>query len=207
MSKTLRYTLVSEGFAEYKFIPAYMEWAAKETGDLQVVRTNIQIAITKNPSLSKVLQEAAILCARSFADDRNPCHLFIAGIDLDEPDFTDDLELHGKRLRELKERMGKVFKQYEAQTILYVPVQAIDCWVYYVQQNATANSLESTGKNETKRKVYGEKNPDRQRIEKVVREAAAQADFAKLAKQSRSFKHFHNQVIAFLTQYSKTQQP
>ena len=159
MSKTLRYSLVSEGFAEYKFIPAYMEWAAKQVGDLQAVRTNIQIAITKNPSVSKVLQEAATLCARSFTDERNPCQLFIAGIDLDEPDFTDDLELHAKRMRELRDRMGKVYKQYEAKTILYVPVQAIDCWVHYVQQNATANSLESTSKDETKKKFMAKRTP------------------------------------------------
>lgn len=203
MSKTLRYTLVSEGFAEYQFIPAYVEWAAKQIGDLQVVKNDIQIAITKNPSLSKVLQEAATLCSRSFADEKKPCHLFIAGIDLDEPDFTDDLELHSKRIRELKEKMGKVYKQYEDRTILYVPIQAIDCWVHYVQHNATANSLESTGKDETKKKVYGDKNPNRQRIEKVVREAATKADFAKLAKQSRSFAHFHKQVMAFLDKYSK----
>lgn len=101
--------------------------------------------------------------------------------------------------------MGKVYRQYEDRIILYVPIQAIDYWVHYVQQNATANSLESTSKDETKRKVYGEKNPDRQRIEKVVREAAAQADFAKLAKQSRSFAHFHKQVTDFLDQYDKTQ--
>lgn len=203
MSKLLRYTLVSEGFAEYKFIPAYIEWAAKQTGDLRVVRTNIQIPITKNPSVSKVLQEAGKFCAQSFADNRNPCHLFIAGIDLDGPDFTDDLENHSKRLRELKERMGKVYRQYEDRTILYVPIQAIDCWVHYVQQRATANSLESTGKDETKKKVYGEKNPDRQRIEKIVSEAATKADFASLAKQSRSFAHFHNQITDFLAQFSK----
>ncbi len=207
MSRLLRYTLVGEGFAEYQFIPAYMEWAASQIRDLQIVRTNIQIAITKNPSLSKVLQEAPILCATSFADDRNPCHLFIAGIDLDEPDFTDEQEIHDKRLRVLKERMGRVYRQYEEKTILYVPVQAIDCWVHYVQQNATANSLESIGKDETKRKVYGMKNPDRQRIEKVVREAASKADFARLAKQSRSFKHFHSQVVAFLEKYNKTIEP
>ena len=198
MSKTLRYTLVGEGFAEYQFVPAYMNWAAAQIGDLQIVRTNIQIAITKSPSLSKVLQGAAMLCAKSFTDDRNPCDLFIAGIDLDEPDFTDDLELHEKRLRELKERMGKVYRQYEDRTILYVPIQAIDCWVHYVQKNATVNSLESVDKDETKKKVYGERNPDRQRIEKVVREAATKADFAELAKQSRSFAHFHKQVTNFL---------
>lgn len=205
MSKMLRYTLVGEGFAEYQFIPRYMEWAVEQLSGLKVVKTNIQIAITKNPSISKVLQEAATLCAQSFADAKSPCHLFLAGIDLDEADFTDDLEMHGKRLRELKERMGKVYKQYEDKIILYVPIQAIDCWVYYAQHNVTANSLESIGKDETKKKVYGEKNPDRQRIEKVVREAATRADFAKLARQSRSFAHFHNQVITFLDQYNKTQ--
>lgn len=204
MSKILRYTLIGEGFAEYQFIPAYMSWAAEQAGDLNAIRTNIQIAVSKNSSVSKVLDKAAMYCAQSFADDRNPCDLFIAGIDLDGTDFTDDLETHGKRLRELKEKMGKVYRQYEDRTILYVPIQAIDCWVYYTQHQASANSLEAIGKDDTKKKVYGDKNPDRQRIEKVVRESAASADFAKLAKQSRSFAHFHKQVSAFLTTYNKT---
>lgn len=202
----LVYTLIGEGFAEYKFIPAYMEWVGKQTGQLHVVRTKIQIAITKNPSVSKVLQEAGMLCAQSFADSKNPCQLFLAGIDLDKPDFTDDLEVHTKRLEELKRKMGKVYKRYEKNIILYVPIQAIDCWVCYVQHNATANSLESATKDETKKRVYGEKNPDRQRIEKVVCEAAAKADFAQLAKQSRSFNHFHKQVQAFLTNFIQQNQ-
>jgi hypothetical protein len=70
MSDIVRYTLIGEGFAEYQFIPAYMNWAVKQTGDLQAIKTNIQIAITKNRSVSKVLQEAATSCARSFADDK-----------------------------------------------------------------------------------------------------------------------------------------
>lgn len=206
MSKTrLTYTLVGEGFAEYQFIPVYMNWVISNYPQIkQVVRTKIQIAITKNPSVSKVLQEAATLCARSFADERNTSDLFIAGIDLDEPDFTDDLERHNKRLRELKDKMGKVYKEYENRIILYVPIQAIDCWICYVQHNPASNSLESIGKDEVKRKVYGEKNPDRQRIEKTVHEAALQADFTKLAKQSRSFAHFHKQITDFLNQYSKS---
>lgn len=201
MSK-LVYTLVGEGFAEYQFIPAYIDWvAAKQAQELQVVRTRIQIAITKNPSVSKVLSDAQSLCAQSFADSKTPCHLFIAGIDLDKTDFTDDLEKHGKRIQELKAAMGKVFKQYEDKIILYVPIQAIDCWIAYVQQKATPNSLEGHGKDDTKLKVYGQKKPDRQRIEKVAREAAQKADFAQLAKQSRSFNHFHQQITTFLATY------
>lgn len=205
MSQTkLVYTLIGEGFAEYQFIPAYMNWLASTRPAIsQIVRTNIQIAITKNPSVSKVLQEAPTLCSQAFADKKNPSQLFIAGIDLDKPDFTDDLQHHSKRLSELQDKMGRVYRQYQDNIILYVPIQAIDYWVCYVQQNATINSLESTSKDEIKRKVYGQKNPDRQRIEKTVREVAANADFAKLAKQSRSFAHFHKQVTEFLDHYSK----
>jgi len=203
MNKSLKYTLVGEGFAEYQFIPAYMNWVARQIDGLQISRTNIQIAITKNPSMSKVLQTAATLCVRSFANTKDPCNLFIAGIDLDEADFTDNLELHGKRITELSGKMGKVYGQYKDKIALYVPIQAIDYWIYYVQSNGVANSLESTGKDEIKKKVYGLKNPDRQRIEKVVRDVAVNADFTKLAKQSRSFNHFHKQITAFLTQYSK----
>ncbi len=203
MNKTLRYTLIAEGFAEYQFIPAYIDWTAKQVGGIQAIRTKIQLAVSRNPSVSKVLHEAATYCAQSFADEKNPCDLFIAGIDLDTTDFTDDLEYHAKRLEKLQDAMGKVYQRYESKIILYVPIQAVDCWIHYVQQDATPNSLESTSKNETKHKVYGNRQ-DRQQIEKVAGEAAAKADFAKLARQSRSFKHFHNQVVQFLQAYSKT---
>ncbi|QKZ11263.1 hypothetical protein [Spirosoma sp. KUDC1026] len=206
MSKILRYTLVGEGFAEYQFIPTYMNWVTKENGNVQAVRTNIQIAISKNPSVSKVLQEAASLCALSFADKKSPCNLFIAGIDLDTSDFTDDLEYHSARLQEIINSMGKVYQLYKDKVILFVPIQAIDCWIHYVQSDATPNSLESTNKDDTKRKVYGSRQ-DRPQIEKVAREAGAKADFNKLARQSRSFKHFHQQVVQFVQQYNKDGRP
>ncbi|GAB3575884.1 hypothetical protein GCM10027578_40700 [Spirosoma luteolum] len=206
MSKTLRYTLIAEGFAEYQFIPAYIDWIAKQIGDLQPVRTKIQLAISKNPSVSKVLQEAATYCVQSFADKKYPCDLFIAGIDLDTTDFTDNQEYHTQRLKQLQDAMGRAYKLYENKIILYAPIQAIDCWIHYVQQNATANSLESIPKVETKRKVYGQRQ-DRQQIEKIAREAAMKADFDELARQSRSFKHFHQQVVAFLEAYDKPPHP
>ena len=203
MSKsTLRYTLIGEGFAEYEFIPAYMTWLGNTLAPgIQVNRTRVQIPISKNPSVSKVLQEAGTLCARSFADERDPCDLCIIGIDLDRPDHTDDLDYHSERVKELQDRMGKVYLSYRNRIILYVPIQAIDCWISYVQQTATANSLESSTKDDTKKLVYGQSNPDRQQIKKVVKEAVSKADFAQLTKQSRSFNHFHKQVQAFVTTF------
>jgi hypothetical protein len=206
MSKVLRYTLIGEGFAEYQFIPAYMNWVAEKHGDVQAVRTNIQIAISKNSSVSKVLQEAGQLCSLSFADKKNPCDLFIAGIDLDTSDFTDGLEYHSARVQEIMNRMGKVYQIYKDKVILFVPIQAIDCWIHYVQKNATSNSFESITKDETKRRVYGDRQ-DRLQVEKIAREAGAKADFNKLARQSRSFKHFHSQVVDFIEKYNKDGRP
>jgi hypothetical protein len=52
--------------------------------------------------------------------------------------------------------------------------------------------------------VYGSTNPDRQRIEQTVRKAVEKADFEKLAKQSKSFRHFHEQVEKLLKNYPAT---
>lgn len=199
MKPTLRYTLISEGFAEYELIPAYLQWmASRHLPDRQLIRTRIQIPVSKHPSMSKVLQEAGTLCNQSFLDNREPCNFCIVGIDLDKPDHTDEQEKHAQRLEEIKNRMGKVYKLFESKIILYVPIQAIDCWVSYLQQQVPANSLESISKDETKKRVYGTNKPDRQRIESVVREAVKKREFDRLIKSSRSFKHFHLQVEAIL---------
>ncbi len=143
------------------------------------------------------MQEAARFCELSFADTKNPCDLFIAGIDLDQPDFG-DLEIHTTRVLELKNSMKETYKSYADKIVLFIPIQAIDYWLFYAGEQATADSLEARTKDEIKKKVYGSKNPDRRQIVKSAKAIAEKADFAKLAKQSRSFKHFHQQVIAFL---------
>jgi hypothetical protein len=205
--KRLRYTLIGEGFAEYEFIPAYLEWVAgNQSIKMQVSQTKIRLPISKNPSVSKILTEAGTMCAQTFADKKDPCDLCIIGIDLDQPDHTDELDYHKKRIDELTTKMGKVYTVYKDQLIIYVPIQAIDCWISYLQQHVAANSLESIAKETTKKVVYGESKPDRQRIVQVVRAAVANADFNELAKQSRSFRHFHNQVTSFLEAFAASDQ-
>ena len=196
--KRLRYTLIGEGFAEYEFIPKYLEWAASTFAEnVQVSQTKVRLPISKNPSVSKILTGAGMMCAQTFADKKDPCDLCIIGIDLDQPDHTDDLDYHKARIDELTDKMGKVYRVYENRIIVYVPIQAIDCCTSYLQQRVTANSLELKTKEVTKKIVYGESRPDRQRIVQVVKSAVANADFDELAKQSRSFRHFHEQVMSF----------
>ena len=63
-----------------------------------------------------------------------------------------------------------------------------------------SNSLESIGKDETKKRLYGN-DINETKIEKIAKEVAEKADFEELAKQSKSFKLFHEQIKNFIRKY------
>ncbi len=199
--KKILYTLVGEGFAEYEFIPAYLEWVA-ERNRIEFIRTRIQVAVSKQGGISRVLEEIKPLCELSFVSDK-PVNLFVAGIDLDKSDYTDEQEHHEIRKFQLIKCLGKLHQKFGDKIILFVPIQAIDYWIHYQQVTPTANSLESKSKDEIKKLVYGRKDADRQQIKRIARTVGESADFDELAKQSRSFKHFHDQVSDFLNRASQ----
>ena len=84
-----------------------------------------------------------------------------------------------------------------------MPIQALDYWIHYQQAKSTANSLESKGKDELKRLVYGNKDAGREVVKHIARTVGKNANFDQLVTQSHSFKHFHDQVTAFLKNTSQ----
>lgn len=194
--KPLRYTLIGEGFAEYEFIPSYLSWISRKYG-VELIQSKIRLTLSRPSGVSRVIENAELLCGQSFYGG-SPVDLFIIGIDLDRADPTDEQVHYKKRTAELSKSLGAFYPEFKKRIILFVPVQAIDYWVRYQQVTSVANSLESRNKNEIKQLVYGNKNPDRQHIVRTTRAVAEKADFDELARQSRSFKHFHDQVIDFL---------
>ncbi len=204
--KRLDYTLVAEGFAEYAFIPTYLRLVA-ETYDVQAVPSKLDLK-KKQPSKSKVLQEAGKLCIAAMQAEH---HLFVAGIDLDKADHEVHLPEHEAECTKLSDAMGKTYAKFADKIILYVPVQAIEHWLVYQAHKLDVKvkyptfpnySIESKPQGELKEILYrGNENGDQmERLAKVIAESA---DFAQLAKQSRSFAHFHKQVHTFLTEYMK----
>lgn len=207
MRLSLKYTLVAEGFAEYRFISIYMSRVADQY-DIQTSRTSLDL-LKKQPSKSKVLDEAENLCLRAIRDEKHS--LCIVGVDLDKPDNTDEQSVHQGQCQELYKAIGTAYKRYNRQIILYVPIQAIEHWLmyqFYVYKSGTAKpnigSIEKEPQGKLKKLLYGDKE-DRRRMESVAQAIAEKADFNELAKQSRSFKHFHQQIITFLEQYNKPQ--
>ena len=208
MKSPLVYALVAEGFAEYTFIPVYLKRIAAEKG-FQVKRSSLDL-LKKQPSKSKVLAEAETLCLKALRDEEQD--FCIVGIDLDKADHTDEQKEHTVECSTLIKALGSAYKVYEKQILIYVPIQAIEHWLIYQAYRTksvdkpTKDSSEKEPQGKLKKLLYGDKEDQRQ-MKSVAQAIAEKADFNELAKQSRSFRHFHSQVTEFLNEYSKTIQP
>lgn len=200
--KRLEYTLIAEGFAEYAFIPTYLRRLA-EGYNVQAVQSRISIK-NKQSNKSKVLAEAGTFCTAAINEEHD---LFIAGIDLDRADYEDEQPYHTAECKKISDAMGKVYTAYKNIIILYVPIQAIEHWLYYqayksgLSDSVSANGAERKSQAELKKILYRGKE-DQFSMEKVAKAIAEKADFEELTRQSRSFCHFHNQVEAFLADFS-----
>jgi hypothetical protein len=207
MNKKLTYTLLGEGFAEYAFIKIYLErMIAQKDADIQVVSSRLMKPNGGKSSSSQVLANIKNLCIKSFIS-RNDIQIFIAGIDLDQIDNDPDLPKYKARIKEMTDKLGKeLYGQYVNRIFLFVPIQAIDYWILYQnyrlkkEDKPKDNSLESTQKDVIKKRLYGA-NANEIKIERITKEAAEKADFEELAKQSKSFKLFHEQIKMFIEKY------
>lgn len=201
MKEKLTYTLLGEGYAEYAFLEIYLRRVfEKEKPNIQLVSSRQMKPSGGKSSSSVILSKIKDHFITSFIN-KNDVKLFIAGIDLDESDFEDDMPKYQARIEEIKSKIGKLYSKFEDKTILFVPIQAIDYWVLYQDKSEgkiANSSLEAKSKDEIKKQLYGTSNANQIKIEKVAIEVAQKADFEELAKQSKSFKLFHNQVKSFI---------
>jgi hypothetical protein len=203
MKQKVTYTLLGEGYAEYAFLEIYLrKMYSKYKPDAQLVSSRLMIPKGGISNSSRVLANISKLCQISF-NDRKDINLLVAGIDLDTTDFEDDLPKYKARIKEMIDKLGKLYGLFQDKIILFVPIQAIDYWIlyqnYHLKNDAKPanNSLESVSKNDTKKKLYG-KDINETKIERIAREVAEKADFEELSKQSKSFKLFHTQVENFI---------
>ncbi|GAB4002515.1 hypothetical protein GCM10028807_61270 [Spirosoma daeguense] len=200
-NKRLDYTLIAEGYAEYGFIPMYLRLVAEKYG-IQVVPSKLgfkgQIA-----GKTKVLKEAETITSIAILQNHP---LIIIGVDLDTADHDIEQPLHYDECQQIIKALGKIYKKYSDKIICFVTVQAIEQWLIYqaykinLVNKANPNSLESKQQNELKKLLYNGRD-NGPAMDQMSKNIAESADFDELAKQSRSFKHFHQQVKTFLESY------
>jgi hypothetical protein len=196
MTKTKRYTLLAEGFAENVFIPNFLN--THNSQKLKFIKSNLKISQSSNPSRSKVLNHLNKFVIASLID--NDEDLFIVGVDLDKPDH--DLSLLKEQEKEILKKIPKQIDRKKV--VVFIPVQAFDHWLLYQsyqlksERRITNSSLESKTAKEIKKELYGVSKPNSSVIEKKTKEILKVMDYKELVKQSKSFNHFYKQLTPFL---------
>jgi hypothetical protein len=91
--------------------------------------------------------------------------------------------------------------------VLMLPVQCIEYWLWYIKRRREEpgknTQLESQTRFSAKQAVYGGTNLVSKQI-LIADDILSDFDTAWLEQRSDSFKHFHKQVVSFLTTYNKT---
>lgn len=198
--RKLTYTLLVEGIADNAFISRYLQLLAAPF-NLQPIQTRLTL---RSGSKSKVYNELVPFCNSTFtALDAN---LFIAGVDLDARDVTDELSIHSAEVNRMKTKLGRLYEIYQNQIILFVPIQALDCWILYQKYKIDGNrynnnGLESKDKDTVKKILYGDKDANRRDVERSISQIMQRANFDELASQSKSFKIFHTQIKTFIENF------
>lgn len=198
----LDYTLVAEGYAEYAFIPVYI----RRMADIYAIQS-VKSPLGLRPGKSNK-SEVYLECQDILKDSINKQYdLFIVGVDLDKPDHDQDQPVHTAECDKLVTALGKPYQRFSDRIIIYVPVQAIEHWLIYqvhkINRTKTivSDSVESAHQDKFKEQLYkGRRDGDA--MQQVARKIAEEADFDELAKQSKSFCHFHEQVKSFLASFS-----
>ncbi|MFT6961056.1 MAG: CRISPR/Cas system-associated endoribonuclease Cas2 [Flammeovirgaceae bacterium] len=194
----VNYTLLAEGIPEELVIPEILKQINQELNlNCQFKRSSLNVKYSSKPSKSKVLSNLEKFVQDSKA---NKEALFIVGVDLDTSDFGG--ELREKQIRTLKKGVKQSVGNSEG-CIFFVPVQAFDYWLAYQnyriskEKKPANNSLEGKDKKAIKKIVYGDKQA-KKNIENACRKIIANWDLQELQQQSKSFKHFYQQIDSFL---------
>jgi hypothetical protein len=107
-----------------------------------------------------------------------------------------------------QERYASTCKDHPA--MLLLPVQCIEYWLWYIKRHqeepGKKTPLESQPRLVAKQAVYaGTKLVAKQLA--IANDILTNLDVSWLESRSESFRHFHQQVTAFLNQYNKTMEP
>lgn len=176
-NKRLDYTLIAEGYAEYAFIPTYIQVIAAHY-QLQAVRSSLGFK-GQNAGKSKVLKEAEPITTAAISRGNQ---LIIVGVDLDKPDYEKELPKHINECQTIIQCLGKTYKNYSNHIIHFVTIQAIEQWLVYqaykvgLTSKFSDNSLESKSQNELKKLLYGAKD-NGPYMDRIAEKIAISADY------------------------------
>ncbi|CAA9262601.1 MAG: hypothetical protein AVDCRST_MAG56-2612 [uncultured Cytophagales bacterium] len=125
--------------------------------------------------------------------------LYFVGRDCDHYNPADQAVLR-------REMESKVDTRWQDKTIIFVPVQCIEHWLWYLKWNCdnpgiTKNELlENKSNFLAKEAVYGRRKTTTKRSEPIVKDLTEHIPIDWLCSRSESFRAFHQKTVASVTQ-------
>lgn len=190
MSKVFSYGVLCEDKAHKNFIEHYL--VQSHPG---VFQENEQFSWKIKANNDKEVEDALPDATRQ-GFTKFGLNILFVGRDADTTD--------GKRIEDLKTKLTSLCQAHD-KVVLMVPVQCIEHWLLYLKwhrENPTSTKNEPQERvirAEAKLRIYGGKLKVEKQLEKA-NEILTELDVDWLESRSDSFKHFHNQVKAFLSQ-------
>ena len=196
--KTLKYGYFGEDNAQQLFLenylsqlPAYLNLQGK----IEFERDkSFKLKGHDKPNVVKIFPEAIQSVLSHYQQDA-----FFIGVDLDDG----RMEEHTKLYRQITE---KVTVAYKNKTFIFIPVQCIEHWLLYLKfkkehpQSNKNEVFERVARPDAKKRMYGFPRPVASKQAEVVITFTQNMDIEWLQNRSKSFAHFHSQVINFLEQ-------
>ena len=188
MSKAINYGILCEDRAHRNFLAHYLNQCHPSLFQ-ENEQFGWQIKATNDREVEDALPDATRQGFTKFRLDA----LFVGR----DADSTDD-----KKIKDLKSKLSALCNEHP-KVIFMVPIQCIEHWLLHLKWHRDNPTLTKNEPQEhimcpdAKLKVYGGKLKVEKQLEKA-NEILIDFDATWLESRSESFKHFHNQVKAFL---------
>ncbi|MCA0233863.1 MAG: hypothetical protein LCH91_25630 [Bacteroidetes bacterium] len=193
--RTLKYGFFGEDIAQQLFLENYL---------LQLpLILNEQVAFVRDvdfklkghnkSNVIKLLSDAVQIGLSQYHQD-----VFFVGVDSDDERMTE----HKKQYLQITEQVSLAHRD---KTFIFIPVQCIEHWLLYLKfkkehPNSNKNEkYEQIARADAKKKMYGNARPVMDKQIGIVANCTQNMDIEWLIERSESFRHFHCQLIDFLT--------
>lgn len=190
MSQIITYAFFGEDEAQRNFLEKYLNQQYPDTF-IEDENERWRFKATNATQVDKLLPDALQQRAKLGLD------MLFVGRDVDTE--------HKPTIKIRQDGYADTCKEHPV--VLMMPVQCIEYWLWYVkrhrQEPGKNSPLESYPRSEAKRVIYGEIKQVKKQIP-IANNLLSDLDVSWLESRSESFRHFHNQVIFFLSQYSAT---
>lgn len=190
----MKYGIYCEDIAQSSFMENIIPKIIKKLAYSERMTFKLDSVFSKSfaPGRSKKIVLSTFTIAANQAFSNYNLDILFIGVDLDN--FDD--EKFDNLFNDMKNKLDIEISEFAQKTIIFIPVQCIEHWLWYIKYHIdnpkiTKNlKLEKKSNHDAKIMVYNYRRPTQLYIQEIVKNLTSDIDFGWLTSHSESFNHF-----------------